>query len=240
MNRLRERLDRIMTATRSAPSQSGAAARSGQDGWKYADALPGRAAEFGGLSYWRVEEALASAFGSLPRGAMFVDIETGGFAGTPVFLVGTCAADSGPLALTQFLVRDYPDEEAVLRAFAAHAAERPVWITFNGRGFDEPFLRDRMTLYGLTIPSPREHVDLLPAARRRWRGVVPDCRLSTLEQHILGRTRIGDIPGSDVADLFHYFIRTGNPSSIRPVLEHNRLDLLASIELYRRLCNEGA
>jgi uncharacterized protein YprB with RNaseH-like and TPR domain len=170
-----------------------------------------------------------------PRRAMVLDIETGGFAGTPVFLIGVVLPDQRPLRVVQLLARDYPEEETILRALGRLAARRDTWITFNGKSFDEPFLRDRATLHRVPLPPVATHFDLLHAARRQWRRDLPDCRLSTLEEHILRRPRVGDVPSSDVPDLFHHFIRTGNAAPLRPVLEHNQIDLVSCAELLVRL-----
>jgi uncharacterized protein YprB with RNaseH-like and TPR domain len=166
-----------------------------------------------------------------PRRTLVVDIETGGFSGTPVFLIGVVPLDVIPLGVVQFLARDYPEEEAILRALAELSTERDTWVTFNGKSFDEPFLRDRATLHRVALSPPRVHVDLLHAGRRAWGARLPNCRLVTLEEHVLGRRRMGDVPSSDVPDLFHHFMRTGNAAPLRPVLEHNRLDLVACTEL---------
>jgi uncharacterized protein YprB with RNaseH-like and TPR domain len=175
-----------------------------------------------------------------PRGTMILDIETGGFAGTPVFLIGVVLLDQRPLTVRQLLARDYPEEETILRALAELAAARDTWVTFNGKTFDEPMLRDRATLHRVPLAAPRLHVDLLHAARRAWRGTVPNCRLTTLERHILSRERIGDVPSMDVPDLFHHFMRTGNAAPLRAVLEHNRIDLLSATELLLRLAQAEA
>lgn len=170
-----------------------------------------------------------------PARTMILDIETGGFAGTPVFLIGVVLPDRRPLSVVQFLARDYPEEEAILRAVAELAHQRDTWVTFNGKSFDEPFLRDRATLHRVRLPTSRIHLDLLHAARRRWRDELPNCRLGTIEEHILQRPRVGDIPSSDVPDLFHHFIRTRNAAPLRPVLHHNQIDLISCAELLLRL-----
>ena len=170
-----------------------------------------------------------------PAATLVMDIETGGFSGTPVFLIGVVALDTRPLRVEQWLARDYPEEEAILRRLARRTRKRHTWVTFNGKSFDAPFVRDRATIYGIDLPPPRVHVDLLHLARRRWRGRLRDCRLETLERHILDRTRVGDVPSCDIPDLFHHFVRTGNAAPLRPVLEHNRIDLVSSTELLLRL-----
>lgn len=166
---------------------------------------------------------------------ILVDIETGGFAGTPVFLVGLLDLAAEPLVVEQWLTRDYPEEEAVVRLAAERLATRAIWISFNGKSFDEPFLRDRAAAYRVPFPSPRLHLDILHAARRAWRSRLPDCRLATLERYILGVTRAADVAGTDVPDLFHHFLRTGRAAPLRLVLEHNRQDLVTSLQLLLRL-----
>ena len=256
MRDVRRRLDDLKLAARGG-SRPRAAARSTAPA-SLAEIIGGHEAECDGQRYWLVEtpfdricadaaarpEDFVTARGAvggsdnaqvIARRAMVVDIETGGFAGTPVFLIGIVPLDCRPLRVLQLLARDYPEEEAILRAMARHAAERDIWVTFNGKSFDEPFLRDRATLHRVTLPPTNVHVDVLHAARRRWRHELPNCRLGTLEAHILTRPRVGDVPSSDVPDLFHHFIRTGNANPLRPVLEHNRIDLVSSTELLVRL-----
>ncbi len=184
---------------------------------------------------WQAQLLPMPAAGLDPARTVAIDIETGGFSGTEVFLVGLVPLDSRPLHVVQFLARDYAEEEAVLHAIAELGQQRDTWVTFNGKTFDEPFLRDRAVRYRVTLKPPANHVDVLQAARRRLRGQVPNCRLQTLEQHLLGWQRIGDVPGSDIPSLFHHFIRTGNAAVIRPVIEHNQLDLISCTELLLRL-----
>lgn len=252
MKTTRERLDELKSrrvAASSAPRRSTSTP---------ADplTLAGRACPFGSGAYWRIETAfdricpehtaapptLARALTALtdteavdPCRTTILDIETGGFAGTPVFLIGVVYPDLAPLRVVQYLARDYPEEEAILRALHVDLADRDTWITFNGKSFDEPFLRDRAALYRIPLRPSKCHIDLLHAARRRWRNALPNCRLVTLENEILRRPRIGDVPSADVPDLFHHFIRTGNARPLHPVLLHNQIDLITCAELVVRL-----
>ncbi len=162
---------------------------------------------------------------------VIIDLETGGLAGSPIFLAGALALDLRPLRVEQWLVRDYPEEPAVLAAFADRFRDRAVWLSFNGRSFDEPMLRDRAQRWGVEIPRPQRHVDLLHAARRRWRRELADCRLQTLETAVLRQQRTQDIPGADAPDLFHHFVKTRRANLIRGVCLHNALDLLSCAAL---------
>jgi len=83
-------------------------------------------------------------------------------------------------------------------------------------------------------PDPA-HLDLLHVCRRIWRDVLPNCRLQTLERRICGRVRTADIPGSEIPEAYHEYVRTGNALEMLDVLEHNRQDLLTLAELMVRL-----
>ena len=166
---------------------------------------------------------------------LFLDIETCGLAAAPLFLIGVATVTEEAIVLRQFLARDYTEEAAVLQAFRELGAEHAVWVSFNGAAFDLPFIRDRAGFHHVTIPEPRAHTDILPPARRRWRGQFPDCRLATLELHVCNRRRYGDIPGAEIPGVYHDFVRDENWASLAPVLQHNALDILTMADLWLTL-----
>ena len=66
------------------------------------------------------------------------------------------------------------------------------------------------------------------ASTERGRGgPAGDCRLSTLENALCGHEREGDVAGFEIPSRYFHYVRSGDASALAPVLEHNRLDLLA-------------
>lgn len=161
-----------------------------------------------------------------------MDIETCGFAGMPVFQLGLLLWDGDRLVIRQFVARDYSEEAAML-ARAWEAIDRlSVLVTFNGASFDVPFIEGRAAATGLGHRClGAAHVDLLHEARRRWKSVLPNCRLQTLERFICGRLRSGDIPGDLIPSVYHEFVRTGDARQIETVLRHNAQDLVTLAEI---------
>ncbi len=106
--------------------------------------------------------ALASDF---PDRTLFLDLETCGFAGSIVFLVGLLHFEDGQLKLSQLLARNYAEEKAVLHGLWAIAGQSNVLSTFNGKSFDWPCVHDRSTLHHLgrddrhlsSLGKPQEH-----------------------------------------------------------------------------------
>lgn len=177
---------------------------------------------------------------AFPARTLFLDLETCGLAGAPIFLVGVIRATPDGLLLDQLLARNYAEEQAILTTLEAHVADCDVLVTFNGRSFDWPMVQDRRTYHRLPpVRAALPHVDLLIHARRQWRTQVPNCRLQTLERFLCRRMRQGDIPGSQIPAAYHQFVRTGDAKQLRNILHHNALDLVTLAQLTMRMIVEG-
>jgi len=168
------------------------------------------------------------------EGILFLDLETCGFSGTPLFLTGILFWSRGEMVVDQLLARSYAEEAAVVASTVTRIGARPI-VSFNGKSYDIPFLVERAGRHGIAFVSPAGHFDLLHASRRRWRRQLPNCRLATLEAAIRGGNRTGDVPGREVPERYHAFVRTGMGRLLLPVLRHNRQDLLAMAGIMARL-----
>lgn len=220
--------------------------------------LPGRVHEHEGGRLYVVERSLDTLYpaakeklvssvqeirrlGCEPEDVLFLDIETCGLANCPLFLVGVMLVRRSPdesgaargrqLSIHQFFARDYTEEPALLLYLKEVISAYRMLVTFNGKTFDIPYMRDRMVFHRIEHEFDQEHLDLLPEARRKWRDELPDCRLQTLEEHIVGRRRVGDTPGELIPQLYHDFVRTGNAAPLEGVFHHNALDLITMAEL---------
>ena len=75
------------------------------------------------------------------------------------------------------------------------------------------------------------HCDLLHHARRRWKGLLPNCKLQTLERYVCRRYRTSDLAGALVPAAYHDFVRTGETRHLDEILHHNALDLVTLVQL---------
>jgi len=165
----------------------------------------------------------------------FLDLETGGLAGQPIFLAGILRLESRSLSIRQFLVRSYEEEAALIELVDRELTGVPVLVTYNGKSFDLPMLADRARYHGAVFDYDGLHLDLLHPARRRYRDRYPNCRLVTLEWFVCHRRRMGDVPGAEIPGRFHRYMRDGDPSPLIPILHHNVLDLVTLAELLGHL-----
>jgi uncharacterized protein YprB with RNaseH-like and TPR domain len=174
-----------------------------------------------------------------PADVIFLDLESTGLAGTPLFLVGTMVWEDEGLVVRQYFARDYSEERAVISLFLGVVARKKLLVSFNGKSFDLPYVRVRAAANGLPFEVNLAHFDLLHECRRIWRHVLPDCRLQTLESRICGRYRHSDIPGAEIPDAYHEFVRTGNAAEVVEILDHNLLDLATLADLMVHLPAPG-
>lgn len=80
------------------------------------------------------------------------------------------------------------------------------------------------------------HVDLLHPRRRRYRGLYENCRLQTIERHVLGVVRDDDLPGSEAPGPWLAFLRGQSSINLGRVIHHNRQDVLTVGRLLDHLC----
>jgi uncharacterized protein len=171
-----------------------------------------------------------------PRRALFLDTETTGLSGgtgTVAFLVGLSWFDTGANAfvMEQILLRRLGEEAPMLKLVAQRIADASMIVTFNGKTFDWPLLRTRFVLNRMEPPAHPPHLDLLHVARRIHRERLKERTLVAIENHVLGRGRIGDIPGGEIVAVYAHFLRTGDESALQAVVDHNAADVLAMVAL---------
>jgi uncharacterized protein YprB with RNaseH-like and TPR domain len=185
-----------------------------------------------------LQPELAAVVGALPDRVLLLDLETCGFAGSALFLVGLLRQIEGTPTVELLLARNYAEEQAILETLWQTVAGHDVLVTFNGKSFDWPMVLDRSVrhrLGGKQATAELLHVDLLHHARRRWRRQLPDCRLQTLEQLVCRRRRSDDIPGQRIPAAYAEFVRTGFEREMDAILHHNALDLVTLFDLTLRL-----
>ena len=162
---------------------------------------------------------------------LFMDIETLGLKDVPLILVGVAEVSNDGLIINQYLLRDLKEEKAVIESFISHQNNDNVYVTFNGRSFDVPFIRSRMRYHGMKNKINTEHLDLFHFSRKQWKNQLPNCRLQTLEKHLFGLERCDDVPSSKVPEFYLTYHKTGNIGPLIPIIEHNREDVITLAKL---------
>jgi tetratricopeptide (TPR) repeat protein len=172
--------------------------------------------------------------GAAPTRLVYFDLETTGLsggAGMLAFLAGVGEWTPAGFRTTQFLLPSFAAERALLHALNAYLGDDAVLVTYNGRTFDVPVMELRGEMQRVPqVVCDVPHLDMLHAARRLWRMSEEgdrSCKLTHLEESVLGVGRVGDVGGFEIPARFFQFVRGGSAEVLEPVLMHNRLDLLS-------------
>ena len=163
---------------------------------------------------------------------LFWDTETTGLAGagTVIFLVGCAWVEGLRVRSQQVFLADFPGEQRFLEHLRDLFSRFQVFVSYNGKAFDSTILKTRLVMSGVTMALGYQ-LDLLYLARRFWRRRLDNCRLTTIEQEVLGVQRGDDIPGWMAPEIYFDSLRRGVLGQLPAVFEHNEADVMALIRL---------
>ena len=170
----------------------------------------------------------------------FMDIETLGLSNVPIILIGVAELSKNGKAIesTQYLLREKPEEPAVLDAFMSHLDEDSVYVSYNGARFDVPFIKNRCEYYRINYDHSLIHYDLLYYARRLWKSKLPNCKLTTVEKYLFDIQRDDDVPGSLIPSYYETYMKENNIGPLIPIIEHNRMDIVSLAKFLMKMHEE--
>ncbi len=181
------------------------------------------------LVYLAKDARLAQAS---PESVLLLDTETTGLAGgtgTVPFMVGLAFFQDDHLHVEQYVLHEPGHERAMLRPIRERFESCSALVSFNGKTYDLPLLHNRLVLNRIEPVEINNHIDLLHTVRRFWRRRLDSCSLQSIEQHVLGLQRTGDVPGALIPSLYFQFLRDGNLQPLVPVFQHNSMDLVSLV-----------
>ena len=158
---------------------------------------------------------------------MFFDIETTGLSSwkSGLYLIGILTYDDG-WKLIQYFCEDVSDESAVLENFFTLLSSKRVLISFNGDGFDIPFLTHMVEQYGLPYSFDNvESFDILKKIRplKRLLG-LENMKLKTCEK-FLEIYREDMFSGGDLINVYFKWQEDRSQDKLDCLLLHNFEDI---------------
>lgn len=181
-----------------------------------------------------------------PEKLLFLDTETTGLgqgAGNVPFLIGVGWWRSGGFTVRQYVIRHPGEEAAMLAMLAELLPSYTHLVTYNGRSFDWPLVKNRFVMHRQKLPKDPHHFDFLYPARALWRTTMPSCRLGAVEEAKLGVIREEDVPGSMAPALYFQYLAERDVNVLAGVFQHNETDILTLLSLavhFGRLLEGGA
>lgn len=168
----------------------------------------------------------------------FMDIETLGLSNVPIILIGIAEIKKDKIVSSQYFLRDIHEEGAVIEAYLSHLDDDSVHVTFNGKSFDVPFIRNRCLYNRIDADLDLPHLDLMYFAKNLWKDDLPNCQLQTIERELFGIEREGDVPGQYIPDYYNTYLQQQNIGPIVPIIEHNRQDIVSLASFLEKMYGE--
>ncbi|MBD3353220.1 MAG: hypothetical protein GF364_17200 [Candidatus Lokiarchaeota archaeon] len=150
--------------------------------------------------------------------------------------------------------REISEEPAVLKYFLDMIPRFKMMVTYNGKLFDIPFIMNRLKqlldiedikpVYDVTCEKEDEssvhddmiesifarliHLDLYFVVQRAYRKMLPNYRLVTVEEYILGKKRNEHLPSADVPTVYVDWINKPEEyfGGLYKIIEHNFYDVI--------------
>ncbi|MBR2558333.1 MAG: ribonuclease H-like domain-containing protein, partial [Methanobrevibacter sp.] len=157
----------------------------------------------------------------------FMDIETLGLSNVPIILVGVAEIRNNKIISSQYFLRDVYEEAAVIDGYLSHLDEDSIHVTFNGKSFDVPFIKNRCMYNRIDADIDLPHIDLMHFAKSLWGDELPNCQLQTIERELFGIEREGDVPGQFIPGYYDTYLSEENIGPIVPIIDHNRQDIVS-------------
>jgi uncharacterized protein YprB with RNaseH-like and TPR domain len=177
---------------------------------------------------------LVSSFYSLEE-LVFIDIETLGFHGYPLFLIGVGYFYKNTLMIEQFLARDYDEEASILFLMSERLKDKKAIVSYNGKSFDIPSIKNRMSYFRMHDKLIDIHFDMRYFVRNAFKDKFSNFNLSTLEAELLNVVRTDHIPSAYVPSCYEKYIKTKNIGNLIPIIEHNKQDIITTVKLFEKL-----
>lgn len=161
--------------------------------------------------------------------AIFFDIETTGFspARSNLYMIGCATRRANMLCIDQFFAESGSEESAVITAFFSLLAQYNTIITFNGIGFDIPYLKGKCD--SLQIPPPFDahtYIDIYKeVAKLKSLLGLASLRQKSIEI-FLGIDREDTFSGGELIEVYKAYVKHPSNEALLLLRQHNYEDVL--------------
>lgn len=166
--------------------------------------------------------------------SVFFDIETTGFSpsGSQIYMIGYAAWERGKPCITQMFLEHPSEEPKLLSAFLKRLSQCSTLISFNGIGFDVPFLAGRCSHYQIpeTLGS-FQHLDIYKQLSG-YKDILglPNLKQKTLEA-FLDIPRDDKYSGGDLIPIYQAYAKDPSEESCALLKLHNYENMEGMLKL---------
>jgi len=166
--------------------------------------------------------------------ALFFDIETTGFspATTQLYLIGCAKRCNDNMIIEQYFAESPEDESIILSAFIKLLENYKTIITFNGIGFDIPYIKAKCDTYDLNESFlEKDYIDLFKiVSSLKFLLKLPNYKQKSIE-NFLGIKREDTFDGGQLINVYREYVRRPSEYQMYFLKQHNYEDVLGMLDL---------
>ena len=159
---------------------------------------------------------------------IFFDIETTGFSPTTssIYLIGCLRKEGANLIVEQFLAESKEDEKEILENFMDILHQHKTIISFNGIGFDIPFIKAKCDTYHIPEKLKEFHyIDIFKLISNiKFLLKLPNYKQKTIE-NFLDIHREDMFSGGELIIVYEEYTQTKSKEAENLLLLHNYDDV---------------
>ncbi len=165
---------------------------------------------------------------------VFFDIETTGFSPLKsiVYMIGCARRVKNRIIIDQYFAESVDDEETITKAFTDSITDCDTLISFNGVGFDIPFLRAKCQKFNIDDPfACKNIIDI-------FKEITPIKPLLGLEnykqktvEHFLCIECEDKYTGGELINVYYEYLARHSDEQLNLLQTHNYEDVLGMAEL---------
>lgn len=166
--------------------------------------------------------------------SIFFDIETTGFSPSHahIYMIGCAYKKSEYIYINQYFAEDSSEEKEIIEKFTEFLTSFKSIISFNGIGFDIPFLKAKCDQYKIKNSFDEfEYVDIFKIIS----PIKPILNLENYKQKtiekFIGLKRDDNYNGGELINVYHEYVKSRDENALELLLLHNYEDILGMTEL---------
>lgn len=165
----------------------------------------------------------------LTENVLLFDIETTGFspAHTQLYLIGCASRKGNKLIVDQFFAEHETDEKMLLLAFLHFSESFDTLVSFNGTGFDIPYLKAKCDLFHLPEHfSSYTYIDIFKIVSKiKFLLKTENYKQKSME-HFLGIHRNDELNGGELIEVYKNYLKNPSGDALFLLKQHNYEDVI--------------
>lgn len=166
--------------------------------------------------------------------SIFFDIETTGFSSTTssLYLIGCLYKKENSIIIEQYFAESKEDEKNVLLNFLERLENFNRIFSFNGLGFDLPFIKAKCEMYKISHPFDQyQYIDIFKeVSSLKFLFKLQNYKQKTIES-FLGIERNDEYSGGELINVYDDYLQTKSSHAESLLLLHNFEDVIGMLDL---------